>query len=220
MSKVAGAAVERGVYIAGANVDAKGFSLGAINYYSQDVINIFYTEGATVVATAGDLKIKLGAQYTDQRSTGDNLLTGQSFSTRQWGVQAVTDVGPAVVTLAYTDTANGADVRVPWSGHPGYTSVQVQDFNRAGESAVMVKGAYDFSRHGAEGLSAYALWVRGNGVEAPRYNEDEMDLNLQWTPKAGALRGASFRVRYAHISQRGGGDPAINDFRFIVNYDF
>ena len=27
-------------------------------------------------------------------------------------------------------------------------------------------------------------------------------------------------IRYAHISQRGGGDPAINDFRVIVNYDF
>jgi hypothetical protein len=27
-------------------------------------------------------------------------------------------------------------------------------------------------------------------------------------------------MRYAHVSQRGGGDPAINDFRVIVNYDF
>jgi len=34
------------------------------------------------------------------------------------------------------------------------------------------------------------------------------------------LKGMSFRVRYAHIEQRGGGDPTINDFRVIVNYDF
>jgi hypothetical protein len=98
--------------------------------------------------------------------------------------------------------------------------VQVQDFNRAGESAVMLKALYDFSRHGAEGVSAYALWVHGAGRNAPAFNEDEADGNLQRTPKEGVLRGTSFRMRYAHVSQRGGGDPAINDFRVIVNYDF
>ena len=41
----------------------------------------------------------------------------------------------------------------PWSGYPGYTSVQVQDFNRAGENAFMVKGSYDFTRLGLEGVT-------------------------------------------------------------------
>jgi len=71
-----------------------------------------------------------------------------------------------------------------------------------------------------EDLSAYALWVNGNGVMAPDYDNDEVDLNLQWTPKGGTLRGISFRLRYARVVQQGGGDPNINDFRFIVNYDF
>ena len=220
MSRDAGAAVDRGVYVAGANVDGRDFSLGAINYYSDDVINIFYTEGKYVLALADGYKLKLAAQFSDQRSTGDDLLTGQAFSTHQWGIKGEMSLGAAVLTLAYTDTANGSDMRNPWSGYPGYTSVQVQDFNRAGESAVMLKGAYDFSRHGAEGWSAYALWVHGTGRSAPAFNEDEVDLNLQWTPKAGALKGMSFRLRYAHIDQRGGGDPTINDFRAIVNYDF
>jgi hypothetical protein len=30
----------------------------------------------------------------------------------------------------------------------------------------------------------------------------------------------SFRIRYALVQQDGGGDPDINDFRFIINYDF
>ena len=56
---------------------------------------------------------------------------------------------------------------------------------------------------------------------APAFNEDEYDLNLQWVPdKAGPLRGLSFRVRYAEVHQRGGGDPKIKDFRIIVNWDF
>jgi hypothetical protein len=220
MSTVAGASVERGVYVAGANVDVKDFSLGAINYYSDDVINIFYTEGKYALALADGYKLRLAAQFSDQRSTGDDLLTGQSFSTHQWGIKGEMNLGAALLTVAYTDTANGSDMRSPWSGYPGYTSVQVKDFNRAGESAVMLKGTYDFSRHGAEGLSAYALWVHGAGRSAPAFNEDEADFNLQWTPKAGALKGTSFRLRYARVEQRGGGDPAINDFRVIVNYDF
>ena len=220
MSTVAGASVDRGVYVAGANVDGKDFSFGAINYYSDDVINIFYTEGKYSLPLANEYNLKLSAQYSDQRSTGDDLLTGQSFSTHQWGIKGDLKLGAALLTLAYTDTATGADMRNPWSGYPGYTSAQVKFFNRAGESAVMLRGAYDFSSHGAEGLSAYALWVYGSGRSAPAFNEDEADFNLQWAPKTGALRGTSFRIRYAHVSQRGGGDPNINDFRVIVNYAF
>jgi hypothetical protein len=220
MSRAAGASVDRGVYLGGANFEQKKFSIGAINYYSDDIINIFYTEAKYAVPLAGGYKLDLSAQFSDQRSTGDNLLAGQAFSTHQWGLNADLGLGAVLLTLAYTDTADGANMQNPWSGYPGYTSVQVEDFNRAGESAVLVKALYDFSRHGAQGLSAYALWVHGTGVNAPAYNEDEVDLNLQWTPKTGALKNTSFRLRYAHITQRGGGDPVLNDFRFIVNYNF
>ena len=98
MSKVAGASVERGVYVAGANVDGKDFSLGAINYYSNDVINIFYTEGKYALALADGYTLKLAAQYSDQRSTGDDLLTGQSFSTHQWGIKGDMNLGAALLT--------------------------------------------------------------------------------------------------------------------------
>lgn len=221
MSRDAGASVDRGVYVAGANYEQKNFSLGAANYYSDDIINIFYTEGKYTLLLAEGYNLKLAAQYSDQRSTGDDLLTGTDFSTHQWGIKAELPLGAALLTLAYTDTADDTNMQSPWSGYPGYTSVQVQDFNRAGESAVMLRGAYDFSSLGAKGLSAYVLWVHGDGVNAPNYNEDEVDLNLQWTPdKSSALRGLSFRLRYAEVMQDGGGDPDIKDFRFIVNYDF
>lgn len=220
MSQDAGASasVERGVYLAAANVTLKDLSIGAAEYYSDDIINIVYAE-AKYGLTLG-LPVKLAAQYSDQRSTGDDLLTGQEFSTSQWGVKADVGLGAATLTLGYTDTASGSDMRNPWSSCPGYTAVQVQDFNRADEAAVILKGLYDFSRHGLGGLSAYALWVHGSGREAPAYNEDEVDLNLQWTPKSGALKGTSLRVRYAKVMQDGGGDPEIDDFRVILNYDF
>ena len=220
MSQGAGATVDRGVTVMGANFDRKDFSIGAIDYYSADIINIFYTEARHVLPLAGGRQLNLAMQFTDQRSTGNDLLTGQGFSTHQWGLKADLGLGAALLTLAYTDTADGADMQSPWGGYPGYTSVQVEDFNRAGESAVLLRAAYDFSGFGTQGLNAYALWVNGNGVKAPDYDNDEVDLNLQWTPKGGALRGMSFRLRYAQVMQQGGGDPNINDFRFIVNYDF
>ena len=218
MSQAAGASVDRGVYAAGVNFVNKDFSIGAFNYYSQDIINIFYTDATYALPLADGHKLKLSAQYSDQQSTGDNLLTGQSFSTSQWGLKGDLGVGAALFTVAYTDTANGANMRSPWSSYPGYTKVQVEDFNSAGESAVMLRAAYDFSRHGAEGLSAYALWVNGAGLSAK--NQNEADLSLQWTPKEGVLRGTSFQVRYAHVMQQSAGDPTIDEFRFIVNYDF
>lgn len=221
MSEAAGVtSVDRGVYAIGGNYIIGDFSIGATEYYSNDIINIFYAESKYGFKFGDGYKLSLSAQYGNQQSTGDNVLTGKSFSTGQWGVKGDLALGSALLTLAYTDTGSGDTMRAPWSGYPGYTSVQVKDFFRANEQAVMVRGLYDFSSHGANGLSAYALYVHGSGVKAPNYNEDETDLNLQWNVKQGALRGLSFRLRYAYIQQNGGGDPNINDFRFIINYDF
>lgn len=218
MSRDAGASVDRGVYLAGANYARSNFSVGAIGYHSEDIIDIFYTEAKVAMPSGGSTKLSFAAQFTDQRSTGDDLLTGSSFSTNQWGIRADLGLGAATFTIGYTDTASGADIQNPWSGHPGYTSSQVQNFYRANETAVLLKAAYNFSS--VPGLSAYALMVRGDNVQAPRFNETEYDFDLQWRPREGAWKNSSWRVRYAHIDQRGGGEPTIDDFRIIFNYDF
>jgi len=222
MSQQAGApeGVDRGVYVAGANYAHKDIAIGAINYYSQDVINIFYTEAKYRLPATTGYGLTLAAQYSDQRSTGSDLLMGTPFSTGQWGLKADLELVATTLTLAYTATANGADMLSPWSGYPGYTGVQVENFNRAGEDAWLLEAAYDFSRHGAEGVTAYALAVLGSNVSAPDYNQNEYDLNLQWTPTHGPLKGSSFRLRYARVDQRGGGNPALNDFRLIATYNF
>jgi hypothetical protein len=220
MSRSAGADVNRGVYVVGANFEQNNFSLGAINYYSNDIINMFYTEAKYALSLTEQYQLQLSAQYSNQRSTGDDLLTGSAFSTGQTGVKADLGVGGALLTLAYTSAANGASMQSPWGGYPGYTSVQVQDFNQAGESAVMLRAEYDFSKIGFEGLSAYALTVQGTGVKRPSYNENETDLSLQWEPGSGVLKGFSLCTRYAVVTQHGGGDPSLDDFRVIVNYNF
>jgi hypothetical protein len=226
MSEAAGAHVTRGVYAAGANVSfpAPAFSIGAIDYYSEDIINIGYTEAKYILPLTARLGLLFSAQFTDQRSVGDDLLKGSYFQTNQAGLMTGMSYGGGIITLAYTTDAKGADLQNPWSSFPGYTSVQVQDFNRAGEDAFMVKGSYDFSGVGLEGVTAYALWVHGwNAVnpstKASVYQQDEYDGDLQWRPKSGALKGFWFRTRYAHVEQRGVGDASLDDFRIIVNYD-
>ncbi len=224
MSQDAGADVKRGVAVGGGSVSYKGLTFGVIDYYSDDIINIFYTEGSYKLPVTKDLGLLFAAQFTDQRSVGDDLLKGYSFNTYQGGVKSDISYGGAVLTLGYTYTSRGADMQSPWSGYPGYTSVQVQDFNRAGEDAFMVKASYDFTRLGLKGVTAYALFVHGWGrvdpsTKASVADENEFNADVQYRPQWKFLKGLWFRVRYANVHQYERPNDTINDFRVIVNYD-
>ncbi|MCU0975216.1 MAG: OprD family porin [Steroidobacteraceae bacterium] len=216
MSVDAGASVDRGVYAAGGNYRKGGLSIGAVDYYSDDIINIFYTEARYALPLAESRELRLGAQYVDQQATGDELLKGTDFTGRQFGLKAELVLGPALLTAAYTGTDDETSMQSPWSGYPGFTSVQVEDFNRAGEDALLLRAAYGFPK--LPGLSAYVLWVNGSDPDSPtEYARDEYDFNLQWSPAAGALKGLMFRLRYAYIDQDDGSD--LSDFRLMVYYD-
>jgi outer membrane OprD family porin len=165
------------------------------------------------------------AQYTDQRSVGGDLLLGHSFVTTQFGVKAEASYANAVLTLAYTNDARGADIQTPWSGTPGYTSVMIESFKSAGQQAFLVKGSYDFSKLGLTGLTAYALydhgWAQVNpSTKAPVPNVNEVDADVQWRPEWTVLKGLRFRAHYAHVEQYEGPKNATNNYRIIVNYDF
>jgi outer membrane porin, OprD family len=228
MATAAGApaGVVRGVDVAGADYKLGAFSIGAIDYYSKDIINIAYTEITYIIPLTNRVRLTLGAQYADQRSTGDNLLTGQSFLTDQGGVKADLAIGTLLLTAARTQTAvgtrssngSGTDMRNPWGGYPGYTAVQIENFYRAGENATMLRAAYNFPK--MTGLSVYALWVHGSTPDASnQYAQTEYDLNLEWTPRIRVLKGLKLRARYAHVSQQGSSDQHEDDLRLIAYYE-
>jgi hypothetical protein len=218
MSRDAGASVDRGVYALGANWKRGPWSVGAIDYYSDDIINIWYTEAKYAASLSDEWKLTMSAQYTDQQATGDRLLNGTSFDTNQWGVKGDLGWGPALFTIAYTQTSNDFNMQAPWSGYPGYTSVQVEDFNRAGENAVMYRVGY--TPTGAPGLSFYALYVDGNEPSsAGQFQKSEWDFNAQYAFPEGSLKGLSFRLRYASVQQEDAADSDLDDVRFIVYYD-
>ena len=217
MSRDAGASVDRGVYAAGGNYRKGDFSLGAINYYSDDIINIFYTEARYAVPLSEKTRLQFAAQYTDQQSVGDDLLNGTDFSADQYGLKGELAWGPSLFSVAWTSTGDGASMQSPWSGYPGYTSVQVEDFNRSGEDAWMLRAAYNFQ--GVPGLSTYALYVNGNDPDGDTtYAKDEVDFNLQWAAPPGKWQGLALRFRYAVVDQDDPDSSNLTDLRLIVDY--
>lgn len=217
MSEDAGANVERGVFSAGGLYQQGDFSIGAIDYYSPDIINIGYAEAKLAIPINEKWKPRFALQFTDQRSVGDDLLQGDSFSVQQVGVQAELPVGDALFTAAFTHNTDGAALREPWSGYPGYTSSQVEDFLRAGETAFLLRAAYEFPW--IEGLNANLAWTHGLDPEgAEEYARDECDFDVKWAPSKGVLKGLSLRLRYAIVEQHGGNVDYLNEIRVIGNY--
>src|SRR6267378_6108059 len=74
----AGAHVERGVWAAGAVYEKGKFNIGAIDYYSQDIINIAYAQTGFELPLATDWRLRFAGQYVDQDSVGDNELQGHN----------------------------------------------------------------------------------------------------------------------------------------------
>ena len=219
MATAAGApsGIERGVYAAGGNYSKGDLSMGAIDYYSDDIINIFYTEAKYAVPLREGTRVQLALQYSDQRSLGDNLLRGTEFSSHQWGGKAELASGGALFSVAYTRAGGSTGMQSPWDGYPGFTSVQIEDFNRDGERAWMLRAAYNFAS--VKGLGIYGLWVHGSAPQTPgQYAKDEYDLNLQWTPSSGRLKGLMMRLRYAHVVQDDPAGSDLDDLRLMVYY--
>jgi hypothetical protein len=218
MSDDAGASIKRGVYAAGVNYTRGELSVGGINYWSSNVINIFYTEAKYAVPIGGNAKFRFAAQLIDQRSVGNDTLTGSEFDAQQYGIKAELAAGGALLTAAYTMAEGDRDLTAPWSGYPGYTSVQVEDFNRVDEDAWLVRAQYTWPKD--LGLSAYVLYVAGSNPDGDTtWGRGETDFNLQWSPPEGALKGLMVRLRYAHVAQDDPGDTDLNDLRLMVYYD-
>ena len=221
MATAAGAkaGVSRGVSAAGATYVAGSLSIGATEYYSSDIMNIFYVAAKDTFALTPRLRLGLGAQYTDQHSVGDDLLLGHAFSAGQLGFKAELSFAGTLVTAAYTTArAGGTTIQSPWSANPGYTTVQVENFDRSGENALMYRAAYNFPR--LKNLSAYALYVHGSRPDvANQYAENEYDLNLEWKVLTGDFRGIKMLVRYGHVSEQGPNEQHTNQLRLVLYYD-
>jgi hypothetical protein len=223
MSRVAGADVDRGVTFAGAQLAAGDISIGAINYYCPDVINISYSEMKYSMRLPGGLDGQLAAQYIDQRSVGSDLLTGSPFLANAFGARFEAGRDGAILTLAYSVVSAATGLQDPWSKNPMYTNTMVSGFKKPGEQAIVARLAYDFDGVGLEGVTAYVRYGRGwtsaAAAGAP-LTEDEVDFNIEWRPQWQALKGVRLHARYGSLVVDQDGKTRSHDFRLIANYDF
>jgi len=221
MSRAAGLrGTDEPVSVAGMRYSfAESINLGFVNLYAWEFMNTFYTEGNAAWRISEDLSVGVGAQFTDQRSVGDEL--GGDFDTGVYGAKVSTTYQGATLSLAFSSTDKGSRIRSPFGGYPGYLSLMVKDFNRAGEDAWLVGLAYDFAELGLEGVSAYMNYAEGytpNSHSSGAPDQRELDLTLDIRPITPALDDLWLRLRHARVDQQGRFADDVRDWRVILNY--
>jgi len=224
MSEVAGVSgKERGMIMGGARYYIlPELSLGGINYFVDDVLNIFYTESIYKTKIDEHLANTFSAQLADQRSVGEDLLRGIDYSTGFFGVQNALSYDSVTLKLAYTHDDPGADIRAPYGSYPGYNSSIVEDFNRAGEKTWQIGLAYSFARLGIKGLGISTGYIQGadavdETTKASLPDKDEADVTIDYKLEEGALKGLWLRMRAGIVGEDGKG--TTEDYRIIVNYE-
>ncbi len=223
MARAAGVNNDNGVGVAGGLLTWGPLSVGVVDYYSQDVINIAYAEAKYGASFANGISTILAAQYVDQRSTGSNLLAGgSSFSTDQFGVRLQVGYETGIFTAAYSVVDPKYAIQTPWSANPFYTDALVLKFQRAGESAVLLGLSYDFTPLGLPGIAAAVQYFRGwtSALAAGLpVVEDEWDFDLEWRPNWKPLNGFWLRARYGKATtSQGGVYTSVDEIRVVLNY--
>lgn len=195
-------------------------NLGFVNLYSWEFMNTFYAEGNAGWRVNDKLSVGASVQYTDQQSVGDEL--GGKFETDVYGGKVSTTYKGATFSLAFSSTDNGSRVRSPYGGYPGYLSLMLRDFNRAGEDAWLMGLAYDFAQLGWKGVSGYINYAEGyspnsNSTGSP--DQTELDVTLDIRPQNTALKNLWFRLRHARVDEEGRLANDVRDWRVILNYE-
>ncbi|MFQ5962293.1 MAG: OprD family outer membrane porin [Candidatus Methylomirabilales bacterium] len=214
---------DRGLAMVGARVGPWGGLLfGATNDYVPDVINIGYAEADYTLNLSEDLGLRLKGQFTDQRSVGDDLLTGSAFDTWVLGGRAAASYRGAILSLAFSTTDEEEAIRSPHGRYPGYVNLMQADFNRAGEDAWLLGLSYHFKRVGLDNLSAFANYAEGynardSTTDSSLPDQREFDITGDYRVRKGPLRGFWLRVRWSVLDIDGEDNNRYN-VRVILNY--
>ena len=223
MARAAGANADYGTGVVGGLLNWGPASLGAIEYYTQDTINIAYIEGKYGFSLAPESNAIVALQYADQRSTGLNLLNGGNyFSTNEFGAKVDLGYRTAILTLGFSTINPSFQMQSPWSANPFYTDAQIRTFQRAGEQTAVAGLSYVFTRLGLNGIAAsiffYDGWTDAAAAGGPLV-ENEVDFNLEWRPNWEYLPGLWLRARYGRAAtSQNNMLTSVDDVRLILNY--
>lgn len=224
MAQAAGVNSSGGVGTGGARLDWGAGSIGAIEYFLQDTINIAYAEGSYGLDVPGGVRAVLAMQYADQRSTGSNLLNkGVYWSTGELGARLQFGYESAIMTVGFSAVNPGFAMQSPWSSNPVYTSAQIQSFQRAGEQTVMAGLSWVLTPLGMPEVAASAFYYNGATNAAAAGNplvEDEWNFALEWRPNWKPLQGLWLRAQYGHSdTYQSNVRTTTDEIRLVLNYN-
>jgi hypothetical protein len=224
MSRQAGANVDNGVGVAGGRFTWGPASIGAIEYYAQDTLNIAYAEGKYGAHLPWNISAILAVQYADQRTVGANLTNGgTSYQTSQFGSRLeFGGLGTGILSLGFSTVNPAFAMMNPWSSNPIYTDAQIQSFQRAGESALMAGLSYVMTPIGLPGVAAsvfyYNGWTTAAAAGGP-LTESEWDFKLEWRPSWKPLLGLWIRAQYgSSATEQNNKRTTVDEVRLVLNY--
>jgi len=214
---------DSGMWLAGiefAPVDS--FKFRTSFYTVPDVLASSYSDAVWTTPITDRTDFRLSGQFMYQGGIGDDLLMACDCDTWSGGVKADFIYGGLTLTGGYTQTSNEFSYQAPYGSWPGYTSMIVKDFDRAGEEALLAGASYDFADIGAKGLvfTALAAWDLDVAHDAPEWDEYDFTADYRFSAiedKWAWLAPVWLRGRYAHVDI--GDDDELDDYRVIVNYE-
>ena len=222
MSEAAGVqSKDKGVSVAGFQLKLPyGLRFGAISQYGWDTFNTAYTDLMWDHKYISGWSNHLGAQFTDQRSVGGELLG--SYNTQAWGIRGGLGYNGQSLKIAYTDYSDKGSIARPYGDTPNFNALMVEKGDKPGEQAVGAHLGSHFSEFGLPNWSANAGVVSGwNIVDADtgksQPDEVEYDFTLDYEPKHGLLKGLWVRLRYVYVDFDSGVGNRWNT-RVIINY--
>lgn len=197
---------------------ARDVAITASVYAAPDLLASAYGEATWNTSLAENAELKLSGQFMYQGGLGDNLLNGCTCPTWVFGAKADLTVSGMTFTGGFTQTGRAADYKTPFGVWVGYTSMLVEDFDRAGEATLLAALSYDFATLGVDGLVASAqaavdVYVPGGTDDWQEYdlslNYDLTTFNQHWP--------LWLRAQYGYVDLGSGGH--LNQFRLVLDYE-
>ena len=150
------------------------------------------------------LQIRISANYTDQRTVGEDLIAGAPYATSQVSARFTVSYRDATLLAAVSANGDDADLSGPFGSFPAYTVLDQLNFNDAGETTAVIGAAYDFSHLITDGLKFQTRYGRGWGVidpatGAPQSHQDELNLELEYQPRSGPFENLHFQLFYSGV---------------------
>jgi hypothetical protein len=179
----------------------------------DDMLNMAYVDLDYVHRLTDKRYVRFGTQFMYQSSNGDSQVSnGRSFDTQYGGVYGEVRLVPWLIGYGMGGlTADGEEIRAPYSIGPSYLIQRVGENSKAGERTWILGSIIDFSSLGARGLSFDINYgQRSNRHVAhesskPLADWDELATDLVYflPPEAGFFSNLRLRARWARVWEKG-----------------